>query len=284
MRITRLAFLALSIATPLAACMPVQLSGSPGLGGENTGARSGFGGASNTIGPKTDTGGAGNGSGGHAPVGPTTLAYLCGGSQAACTPGPDSSDCAPGGNPNLGGGAPDAGATLTCHLVPSGTTAQAKCEFAGMALEGDVCDSAGDCQAGLGCGDTTVTGVCRQYCCGDPEACPQKTVCQPTLMNEADVEVPLCVPVTPCELLNDAAWCPAGETCTIVRTDGTTSCQDPGQGKDGEGCPCAPGYVCSSGANTCVKLCHVGSDECGTGTCQGGTKPYPAGIGFCFYQ
>ena len=77
-----------------------------------------------------------------------------------------------------------------------------------------------------------------------------------------------------------------GQTCTIVRDDGTTSCLDPGQGTTDEICPCAAGYYCSPTSNTCLKLCHTinpDPQECGpNGGCQGGVDgPYPEGFGTC---
>ncbi|APR83301.1 Hypothetical protein A7982_08650 [Minicystis rosea] len=220
----------------------------------------------------------GSGTGGGSPV--ASYAYLCGGSQATCSPDPGSSDCAPGGNPNMGGAGPDAGSKLTCHLVVDAEHVVAQCGLSGDSGAGDPCNKATDCQAGHGCSATPVTGICRQYCCGEPELCPQDSYCTPTTIADGDAQVPLCMPVTPCELLSDAVWCKNGQACAIVRNDGTTSCIDPGYGQDGDGCPCAAGYTCSS-SGTCLKLCHVDGDDCGAGTCQGGTLPYPTGIGYC---
>lgn len=298
MRIARLAFVAAALFASLAStaggCLPLKAAG--GLGfedddspGGGTGGAGGGKGA--TIKTNTGTtGGGGEGAQGLLP--PVSYAYLCGGSTAICVPGPTSNECAPGGNPNLGGGPPDGGSKLTCQLVPGENgTVQAKCNMAGSAGEGDPCKQATDCGVGLGCGETDVTnvkGVCRQYCCGDPEACPEKTHCVPTAMAEGGGDVPLCVQVKKCELLNDAAWCSPGETCTIVREDGTTSCapEPPADqaGHLGDSCPCAAGFTCSNATGKCLKLCHVNTDECGAGIdCQGGTKPYPKGIGVCVF-
>lgn len=263
------------------ACMPFSMAAfDEGSGGGLAGGGGSGGGTGVTI--KTDTSTQTNEGGGG--VGTGTPAYLCGGSAAACVPGPESTDCALGGNPNMGGGSSTGGAKLACQLVVESSAVSAKCGYAGEAGDGDPCETASDCRAGLGCGATAVTGVCREYCCGDPEKCPSNTYCAPTPMAEADEQVPLCVPATPCELLNDAAHCQPDETCTIVRADGTTSCVElpPADeaGHEGEKCPCAAGLVCSSG--TCLKLCHAGSDECGPNAiCQGGYKPYPPEIGFC---
>jgi hypothetical protein len=214
-------------------------------------------------------------------AGAGSFKYLCGGSNPECSPDPGSEDCAQGGNPGLGGGFPDA-SKYACQLVPNGGALEAKCGMAGNGGNGAPCSLSEPCQAGFGCVATEVTPICRQYCCDDLESCPASTYCTKAPMVDVMLDIPVCQPVTPCELLNDAT-CPAGQTCAIVRLDGTTSCINPGPGTDGAGCPCAPGYTCSQTDNTCLKLCHTqGGDECGpNGTCQGGTKPYPPGIGIC---
>jgi hypothetical protein len=101
-------------------------------------------------------------------------------------------------------------------------------------------------------------------------------------MAEAAVKIPVCLPVQKCKPLEDQT-CSSGQTCTIVRDDGTTSCVDPGDGARGEACPCAAGFVCSKVNNTCLKLCRIGKDatDCGVGSCQGGVMAYPEGIGIC---
>jgi len=82
--------------------------------------------------------------------------------------------------------------------------------------------------------------------------------------------------------LLDDSTCPEGETCTIVRVDGTTSCVTPGSGELGQPCPCAAGYVCSTGANQCLKLCKIAEPDCPANhTCQGGSTGYPEGFGIC---
>ena len=287
MRTPFLAILLVPLAAWLGqACMPFSMAGeaADGAGGGPVGSGGFGGGTGATIKTNTSTTSSGSGGSGTGAASPHSYAYLCGGSAATCTPGPESTECALGGNPNMGGGSSTAGSKLACQLVVDGNTVAAKCGYAGGADDGDPCEQASDCRAGLGCGSTAVTGVCREYCCGDPEKCPSNTFCARTVMAESAKEVPLCVPAKPCELLNDAAYCQAGETCTIVRADGTTSCvpipDAADAGLEGEGCPCAAGLVCSSG--TCLKLCHVGSDDCGDDAiCQGGYKPYPSDIGFC---
>jgi hypothetical protein len=266
-----------------AGCAPINFAAfdanSTGVGGSSS--TGSFGGAYVDF----DAGGAGStgsGDGGMGVLPPTSYGYLCGGSQPGCSTDPALSDCAPGGNAGMGGGAPD-GSTLTCQLTTDGAQIQAACGMAGPAGNGDVCTGPTGCQAGLGCVATSVAdlAVCQEFCCGDREACPSATYCKKTPLIGTELEIPVCAPVTPCALLDDA-HCPSGQTCTIVRTDGTTTCTDAGQSKTDGPCPCAAGYTCSNATGTCLKLCHIGSSDCGPGgTCQGGTKPYPVDIGFC---
>jgi hypothetical protein len=180
------------------------------------------------------------------------------------------------------GGAGGAAAEGTCQLAAVDGIVQGVCGVAGTATDGAPCLSSQDCAPGHGCVDP---GVCRAYCCGDPEACPAGTHCtgEPlSLLGVKSSEIPVCSPTKPCMLLDDAT-CSDGETCTIVRADGTTSCVEPGDGKDGEGCPCAAGYVCSFADDRCLRLCRTDrSEDCPAGyQCSGGSKPYPAGYGVC---
>jgi hypothetical protein len=222
-------------------------------------------------------GGASQGVGGNG-----SFAYLCGGSAAMCTPGTD--DCAQGGDPNMGGDSPD-GSKLACQLTATSGTVEAKCGIAGDYDVGDICTSAADCRAGLGCVSTPNGGQCRPYCCGDVDDCPDNSYCIPQYMYEGPAKIPVCAPATNCVLLDDST-CLNGQTCTIVRDDGTTSCVDPGQGTTDQDCPCAAGYYCSPTSGTCLKLCHTinpDPQECGpNGDCQGGVDgAYPDGFGTC---
>jgi hypothetical protein len=208
-----------------------------------------------------------------------SYSYLCGGSAPQCMPG--TADCAPGGNPN-----PDADAgegSLGCQLTAVEGKVTAECTQVGNLGVGSACTSVAHCANGLGCVNTSSGGICRQYCCGDVEACPVDSYCAPTMMAEAPLPIPVCTPVQQCNLLDDSI-CKNGQVCTIVRDKGTTSCVDPGTGESDEQCPCAAGYFCAKLTNTCRKLCHIGEDatDCeGGGSCQGGVMGFPSGIGIC---
>lgn len=249
------------------------------------GAESAAGGGSDVTTPVGSTGVGGVDSDATVPDGQPdvtqpTFAELCG--EGECTPGEDD-DCEMSG------------------FVPQGCQIAAdedgepvpECGDAG---EGEIdapCQTGRDCVPGDACvptegGDNdNYSGVCRPYCCGDVESCPSEpadggpSFCAPRPLIGEDLEVPVCVPVAPCELLAEGA-CPDGTTCGVVRTDGTTSCVEPGPGTLCEACPCAEGLVCAQHANVCQKLCHIGNqEECGSGVCQGGSSEYPAGIGVC---
>ncbi len=229
---------------------------------------------------KNDAGIGGNAPGGSATSGSSASSSGAGGNVGV------------GGNTGVGGsstssgagGESDAGvsAMLTCKLAPISGEAISGCAPAGDLAVGDPCQTAADCGVGLACVATPSGGLCRPYCCGPVEACPVDTYCAPVLMAEAAVKIPVCLPAKKCKPLDDTT-CMDGQTCTIVRDDGTTSCVDPGEGSRGDFCPCAAGQVCSKITNTCLKLCHIGSDtaDCGAGSCQGGVMGYPDGIGIC---
>lgn len=206
----------------------------------------------------------------------------CGTASEECVPG--TSDCTPGGNPNMSSGS--GGSLIACQLMPSGEKVTAACKLVGTLRAGDPCTSVSHCAAGLGCTNTMGVGVCRQYCCDDAEACPSSTYCALQPMTEApQVSIPVCSPVKNCKLL-DNSGCAANEACTIVRKDGTTSCVTPGPGTRDKPCPCAAGYVCAPATATCVKLCHIGKDDVdceGGGACQGGVMLYPEGVGVCVF-
>lgn len=290
MPIARYALVALLSAVLVAVgCMPFAANDITffGSGGASDSGMKGGGvnGAGGSDAPDIDAGtstttATGGGGGAGAATNSNDYGSLCGGSDAGCSPDPTAADCAPGGDPGIGGSS-SGGSKLACQIVFDGTAVAAQCGVAGEAAGGDPCTKAQDCQAGLGCAATPIaTGVCQQYCCGTPEACAPDTYCARGLMNEhPSQELPFCVPVTHCALLEDT--CGQGQACDFVRADGTTSCVNAGSGRGGETCPCASGFTCASTTNTCLELCHIGSDDCGSGTCQGGNLSWPPDIGFC---
>lgn len=184
-----------------------------------------------------------------------------------------------------GGGGSSGG---TCRLAADDEGAvSGTCQPVGTGADGEPCLADDDCAAGFGCVDP---GVCRAYCCGAPEACPSGTHCAPRKLAlvppgvpVGPVDIPACAPIEPCTLLDDTTCSLLGETCTVVRLDGSTSCVPPGVGTAGEACPCAAGHVCSQGDARCWKLCRTNrSDDCPAGSqCSGGSKAYPAGFGVC---
>jgi hypothetical protein len=191
--------------------------------------------------------------------------------------------CAPAGMD------PD-GAFVSCRIVATNSGPSAQCKTAGNNEDGDPCATAADCAPGLGCVATgSGASVCHPYCCGDIDACPESSYCAPAILAEdaasaKPLQIPVCVPSTPCTLLKDMS-CPPDKTCTVVRGDGTTSCIDRGPGKLDEPCPCDAGYMCSTLKNKCLKLCQSGGNDCPSGmVCQGGSDSFPPNFGVCVGQ
>lgn len=179
-------------------------------------------------------------------------------------------------------------AVHACHVRPATQGPERVCEPAGDGGINAPCISSRDCAPGLGCVGPQNAGICRPYCCGDPEACPESTFCEVRELRDEEasdepIGVPVCMPAMNCKLLEAEPCASMGLVCGIVRADGTTSCVPPGTGKLDEPCPCAFGYVCAKSSNKCLKLCHVNnaSAECPGGTCQGGTGGLPTGFGVC---
>jgi len=175
----------------------------------------------------------------------------------------------------------------TCKVVAGSVGAEALCVSVGASKLNDPCMKAEDCAEGLGCVATeTNIGICRAYCCGDVENCPQSTYCTTIkmagdIMSPEPLRIPVCEVATQCELLNDAA-CPVGKACALVRADGTTSCVEPGLGKLGEPCPCAKDHVCSKEQNMCLKICKEDGEKCPNEMfCQTGSGNFPKGYGVC---
>lgn len=231
---------------------------------------------------------------------PVALGYsqLCGmgcspetGSASACSSYDSSNNDGGGG---AGGGAPTPTGIKDCYLVVEDSgDVQGLCTPAGTAPTGAPCLASTDCAPGHGC---SAEGLCQPYCCGEVEACPTNTFCAPRAVSKGDyrgaiskAHVPFCVPASPCKLLDDSTCNVNGETCTIVRNNGTTSCVTPGTGQHQDKCSavsgpnsCAPGYTCSFANGTCHKLCQTAAPDCpGNTKCLGGSYSFPKGFGVC---
>ncbi len=206
----------------------------------------------------------------------------------------------------------DTGATVYgCQVRRAGSGRAASCGLAGSGRENAPCVSSADCAPGWACVGDAKAALCRPYCCngsgsGDGSdrdsggsSCAHGDYCAVrSLRDDADsadpLLVPVCVPAEKCLLSepypcpsNAVCTCPAGTACTVVRSDGTTGCLEPGRGVQGEPCSegarCAAGHLCSRGTDRCVKLCMTtGTDSaCGGGICQSGGPALPTDWGVC---
>ena len=220
----------------------------------------------------------------------------CGDEADPCDPD-DVSACsaAPKGGSDAQTSGSDARIAMSCQVQATPAGQQAVCAPAGTGISGDPCVSGENCAAGFTCVEAAGTAQCRRYCCNDPESCEAGTYCtKRTLRLDANaalspVAVPVCVKAVACPPLEPypcpegtTCQCPAGTACTVVRADGTTDWLAPAEGVEGDGCPCAAGYVCSQGTDTCLKICNLRLDEpqCSDGLCQS-SKSLPDGYGLC---
>ena len=167
----------------------------------------------------------------------------------------------------------DGNALLACRVSPTSspnsvngqTQATATCSIAGHGTEGSPCMTSDDCASTFECAGA---GVCRHYCCRGDVSCGNETFCdvQP-ITGSASVKVPVCMPLVHagCTLL-DPTSCDAGQTCSVVRADGTTACVDVGSAKAGDSCEtdhCARDLVCLGFGATmrrCYQLCETNSN------------------------
>jgi hypothetical protein len=230
-----------------------------------------------------------DGSSGAAPDGAGPAGYvgspLCNASSSTgCYPDDPASaqTCNIGGDAGAGTTDYDAGTPYACHVSPSANVQVGPlqvCTVAGGGHDGDACTSGGDCAAGFEC---VGEGTCRHYCC-DPTACDgAHSFCDIQTILDApipDTRVPVCMPVSPCTLLNDDD-CSANETCAVVKaSDGTTSCVPVGPQLVGQECEtdhCAADLVCLGplGSRECYQLCGTsGASVCPPGQSCGGSAP-----------
>jgi hypothetical protein len=178
---------------------------------------------------------------------------------------------------------------LACRVQPAGDAGDSgvapACEPAGLGVDGALCANGTDCAAGYEC----VENTCRHYCCAGNTSCSVGDFCdiQPTTEAPGTL-VPVCMPVLPCVLLSDT--CPAGQSCAVVRADGTTSCETVGPGQEDAPCDtqhCGAGLVClgSVGSRKCYTLCYTTAlaTGCSAGQmCTGGLPLFPdPAVGWC---
>jgi hypothetical protein len=201
------------------------------------------------------------------------------------------------------GGASSASVVYGCHLAPapanpgaSGGSTSAPgvqqvtpaCTPAGLGLDGALCQQPNDCAPGYECVGSE--GTCRHYCCEGTSACRIDQFCdiqQTTQTTPAPtLSVPVCMPVRQCVLLQPDA-CP-GQTCAVVREDGSVSCVAVGSATVGQSCEtehCAANLVClGATARTCYALCEMSvAGQCPTGqSCKGGPPLFlDPGVGVC---
>jgi hypothetical protein len=188
-----------------------------------------------------------------------------------------------GGSDGTGGASSAAGApAMACRIQRDLPVVLASCEPAGTGTLGAPCVSRANCAAGLACVEENGTAQCRPYCCRGVSSCPAGTYCdsRPTKELVATTErlsVSVCVHGVECRfddpfpcLADRDCSCPTGKTCGLVRADGTTACITPGNGTEGQPCPCAAGHVCAETLGTCFKVCRLVSNAqaCSAGFCQ----------------
>lgn len=192
--------------------------------------------------------------------------------------------------------ASDGSAPLSACHVSSSPNGQ-KCLQAGPGGDGAQCQTGTDCAESFECVGSP--GQCRHYCCDGNAACdsaggqmPGPSFCDVEATTSGGLMVPVCEPVrscTPLLLGNGAGTCPKGETCAVVKDDGTTSCVPIGTVGIGGDCDvyhCAAELTClgAVGSRTCFQLCEVDSPTaCPAGkTCMSSAQLFTnANIGIC---
>jgi hypothetical protein len=195
---------------------------------------------------------------------------------------------------SLDGGVHDASIACRVTADPDGLNAQPICARAGANAAGQACTDSSECAAQLECvSRSDGTSACEPYCCSGTCAsandfCDVASVVSAT---QTATKVPVCVPIMHCQLLANgilSGACPSGETCSIVRDDGATSCEEIGEAKAGNDCDdvhCAAGLACIGvpGNRRCFQLCTTSGVEPCTAPqkCQGGMPLFPLGYGVC---
>jgi hypothetical protein len=157
------------------------------------------------------------------------------------------------------------------------------CVPAGLGLDGVPCLDGQDCAAGYEC---VGAGVCRHYCCAGNSACLLNQFCDIQQTTQGAMNVPVCMPMRQCDVMQPQS-CPAGQTCAVVREDGSESCVAIGSAVAGASCEtehCAAGLVClGATTRTCYALCAMRDPQCPAGqSCKGGPPLFvDPGVGIC---
>jgi len=188
---------------------------------------------------------------------------------------------------NQGAGGSGDGGVLDCQLVVDfAGEVSGVCGATNDGTDGTPCLSTAHCAPGFACvGD--MTGTCRAYCCGDVEDCDEGTYCALLELSAQDVAnvddpplIPACELADNCKLLTDNQ-CESPLVCTVVRTDGTTSCIEEGAGVMGESCPCKEGFMCNTALNECQQLCSMAGNDCPEGYFCQSSSNVPDSFGIC---
>lgn len=218
------------------------------------------------------------------------------------------SEAGAGGTSGEGGGAgapPVESAMYSCQVQRTADNPElvtSACAVAGPGGDNAPCLTSADCKAGFGCVGDQNAGLCQAYCCESADNCTQGKYCAERALRDAVINalpkrssdassalmIPVCVPAENCDLgapypctKGTQCQCQGNTACLVVRSDGTTTCAEPGAGKVGDPCPCAWGHVCSAATNQCLQLCYTpGAPSCGDGKCQSASE-LPDGWGVC---
>jgi hypothetical protein len=265
------------------------LPGAGGAGGESGAATGGLSAGGAGAGGE-ETGGAGTGGAGGA----------SGGASSGGASGDAGTTSGGAGNGGEGGNGVDKPGTLaaySCQVARQNNQLLRQCVAAGTGKVNAPCFSAADCAPSYACVTENDAGRCLPYCCDQTSTCTSGTFCaeRPLRKAESDMSnaepphVPVCVPADGCSL-EDQFPCPSGSecrckgdtACMVVRDDGTTTCMKPGNGQQGDPCPCAWNHVCSSVTQQCIKICRTDptKDDCGTQKCQASSE-LPQNFGVC---
>ena len=265
-------------------------------GADSFGANSGDG--SNTVTADSGAGPVALGPADASIAGASKYNSLCHASSAShCIPDdtapPESNTCsasldggAGGSAPTADGGDVDAGPSpIACHVAldQASSVSAPACSPSGTGQNGAQCLGSSDCAAGFECVGSP--GVCRRYCCTLPGTCDANFFCDVQAETSAgSVEVPICEPVQPCQLMGGDATCGSGETCGIVNDDdGTTSCLSAGPADVGEDCDdthCKKDLVCLGdiGSKKCFALCDKNHSNCDASKSCMGAAPLFQGV------